>query len=72
VDDGSTDDTAQRLHKYKDKINYIFKKNGGQASAMNTGFENSRGGFINPTCFIPGECSYLCVICRYFINHRLP
>lgn len=46
VDDGSTDDTAERVKKYGDKIDYIFKTNGGQASALNVGFENSRGEII--------------------------
>jgi glycosyltransferase involved in cell wall biosynthesis len=46
VDDGSTDDTAVRVRKYGDKIKYIYKMNGGQASAMNAGFENSRGEII--------------------------
>jgi len=46
VDDGSTDDTAERVKKYGNRINYIFKTNGGQASALNVGFENSRGEII--------------------------
>lgn len=46
VDDGSTDDTAVRVKKYKDKIRYIFKENGGQASALNVGVENARGEII--------------------------
>jgi glycosyltransferase involved in cell wall biosynthesis len=43
VDDGSTDDTAERLKKYKDAIRYLRKENGGQASAFNFGFEQARG-----------------------------
>jgi glycosyltransferase involved in cell wall biosynthesis len=46
VDDGSTDDTSERVKKYKDKIKYIYKENGGQASAFNVGFENARGEYI--------------------------
>lgn len=46
VDDGSTDDTAERLKKYKDKVKYIYKENGGQASAFNVGFENAKGEII--------------------------
>ena len=46
VDDGSTDDTAERIRKYKDKIKYIYKENGGQASAFNVGFENAQGEII--------------------------
>jgi glycosyltransferase involved in cell wall biosynthesis len=43
VDDGSTDDTAERLKKYGDTIRYLRKENGGQASAFNFGFEQARG-----------------------------
>src|SRR5580700_8026024 len=42
VDDGSTDDTAERLKKYGDGIRYLRKANGGQASAFNFGFEQAR------------------------------
>jgi glycosyltransferase involved in cell wall biosynthesis len=43
VDDGSTDDTPQRLKKYGDRIRYMQKPNGGQASAFNYGFERAKG-----------------------------
>ena len=43
VDDGSTDDTEERLRKFGEKIRYFRKKNGGQASAFNFGFEHARG-----------------------------
>lgn len=43
VDDGSTDDTAERLRKFGDAIRYLRKPNGGQASAFNLGFEHARG-----------------------------
>ncbi|MEO0267358.1 MAG: glycosyltransferase [candidate division WOR-3 bacterium] len=46
VDDGSTDDTPERVKKYKDKIKYIYKENEGQASAINVGIENSNGEYI--------------------------
>lgn len=46
VDDGSTDDTAERLKKYGDAIRYIRKSNGGQASAFNFGFAEARGEII--------------------------
>jgi glycosyltransferase involved in cell wall biosynthesis len=46
VDDGSTDDTAERLKKYGDRIRYIYKENGGQASALNAGVEASQGEFV--------------------------
>ncbi|HKN74648.1 MAG TPA: glycosyltransferase [Candidatus Acidoferrum sp.] len=46
VDDGSTDDTGERLKKYGDAIRYLRKPNGGQASAFNLGFAEARGEII--------------------------
>ncbi len=46
VDDGSTDDTAERVGKYGAEVRYFFKPNGGQASALNFGFANARGEII--------------------------
>lgn len=46
VDDGSTDDTAERLTKYGDAIRYLRKPNGGQASAFNFGFAAARGEIV--------------------------
>ena len=46
VDDGSTDDTAERVKKYGAKIRYLRKENGGQASALNLGFAESRGEIV--------------------------
>jgi glycosyltransferase involved in cell wall biosynthesis len=46
VDDGSTDDTSKRVKKYKEKIKYVCKENGGQASALNAGVENATGKII--------------------------
>ena len=46
VDDGSTDDTAERLTKYGDSIRYLRKPNGGQASAFNFGFAEAHGEIV--------------------------
>lgn len=46
VDDGSTDDTQERLQKFGEAIRYFKKPNGGQASAFNFGFEQARGEVI--------------------------
>jgi glycosyltransferase involved in cell wall biosynthesis len=46
VDDGSTDDTAARLKKFGDRIQYCYKSNGGQASAFNFGIERARGEYV--------------------------
>jgi glycosyltransferase involved in cell wall biosynthesis/adenylate kinase family enzyme len=46
VDDGSTDDSREVIFSYGDRVHPIFKENGGQASAMNVGFERSRGDIV--------------------------
>jgi glycosyltransferase involved in cell wall biosynthesis len=46
VDDGSTDDTPQRLQKFGNAIRVLCKANGGQASAFNCGFGQARGEVI--------------------------
>ncbi|WP_051321275.1 glycosyltransferase family 2 protein [Chrysiogenes arsenatis] len=47
VDDGSTDDSVNVLESFSDpRITKIYKKNGGQASAFNAGFEASKGRII--------------------------
>src|SRR5260370_17330054 len=46
VDDGSTDDTAERVKKYGSRIRYLYKRNGGQASAFNFGLANAKGEII--------------------------
>jgi glycosyltransferase involved in cell wall biosynthesis len=56
VDDGSTDDTADRVKKYGSKIQYFRKENGGQASAFNFGFSHSRGDII---CFLDADDYWL-------------
>ena len=47
VDDGSTDNTAEIIHSFKDeRIKYIYQENRGPASAYNTGFKNASTDFI--------------------------
>jgi glycosyltransferase involved in cell wall biosynthesis len=46
VDDGSTDDTADRVKKYGARIRYLHKENGDQASAATYGFSQSSGELI--------------------------
>jgi len=59
VDDGSTDDTAERVKKYGGAIRYLRKENGGQASAFNLGFAEARGEFVftldADDYFLPGK-----------------
>lgn len=46
VDDGSTDDTAERVRKYEPHVRYLSKPNGGQASAFNFGFAQAKGDLV--------------------------
>jgi len=46
VDDGSTDHTPEIIRGYGDRVRYIRKENGGQASALNVGFSQARGEII--------------------------
>ncbi|CNI68057.1 glycosyltransferase [Yersinia mollaretii] len=62
VDDGSTDNSANIIKKWQRKyplnISYIYKENGGQASARNLGLEYTNTEwvtFIDPDDFIDNE-----------------
>ena len=46
VDDGSSDDTAERVRKYGSRVQYFLKQNGGQGSAVNFGVQKAHGEFI--------------------------
>ncbi len=63
VDDGSTDDTAERVKKYGPRIRYFYKENGGQASAFNLGISKAHGEIVAlldaDDYFLPGKLSRL-------------
>lgn len=46
VDDGSTDDTRQRLAAYGSRIRYIWQSNSGLSAARNTGIREARGDWV--------------------------
>lgn len=46
VDDGSTDGTCEQVRRFGDRVRYIRKDNGGQASALNRGFAEARGQIV--------------------------
>ena len=46
VDDGSTDDTLERLNRFRDRIRVIRKDQGGAASARNRGVAEAQGNWI--------------------------
>jgi len=52
VDDGSTDDTAERVKKYGDRIRYLYKENGDQCSAVAFGAAHSTGDLL---AFLDGD-----------------
>ncbi|MGE4272773.1 MAG: glycosyltransferase [Desulfitobacterium sp.] len=56
IDDGSTDDTAQRLRAYLKSIKYIYKPNGGTSSALNHGLERVTGDYI---CWLSADDMFL-------------
>ena len=46
VDDGSTDNTAEVVRRYGDKVRYLPKKNGGTGSARNLGIAEAKGKYV--------------------------
>ncbi len=46
VDDGSKDDTRQRVGRYGDAVRYVRRENGGLSRARNTGIEAARHDWI--------------------------
>ena len=56
VDDGSTDNSLKVIQGYGDRIVSVAKKNGGQASAFNAGYEKSQGEII---CLLDADDLFL-------------
>lgn len=52
VDDGSTDDTPERVKKYEGRIRYFRKENGDQCSAITFGVAHSTGDVV---AFLDGD-----------------
>jgi len=46
VDDGSIDDTAERVKKYGNRVQYFYKQNGDQASAVTFGVARAKGDLL--------------------------
>jgi|SRR5271157_1261519 len=68
IDDGSTDDTSERVKKYGARIEYFCQPNGGQASALNFGFEKARGEIVAlldaDDMFLPGKLARIAAAFR--------
>lgn len=47
VDDGSKDNTSKICQKYKDRIRYIKKENGGVSTALNLGIKSMTGEYFS-------------------------
>jgi glycosyltransferase involved in cell wall biosynthesis len=52
VDDGSTDNSREIIADYGDRVIPVLKKNGGQASSLNEGFNASHSAII---CFLDSD-----------------
>jgi glycosyltransferase involved in cell wall biosynthesis len=46
IDDGSTDNTRQRISTYGDRVRYFYQEQKGPAAARNLGIRESRGEYI--------------------------
>ena len=46
VDDGSTDHSKQILSEYGDQVNYLYRENGGQSAARNSGIRAAGGEYL--------------------------
>lgn len=46
IDDGSTDDSAERVKPYLGRVRWLSQANGGQVSAFNAGFREASGEFV--------------------------
>jgi glycosyltransferase involved in cell wall biosynthesis len=52
IDDGSTDNTAQKIQPYRDRVQYIYQNNQGVACSRNAGILAARGEFL---AFLDGD-----------------
>src|SRR5271165_4544868 len=56
VDDGSTDDTQEKLRRFGDRIRLLHQPNAGPAAAWNAGIRAARGEII---CFLGSDDVWL-------------
>ncbi len=66
VDDGSTDNTADALADFRDRIRYVRTENGGPASARNAGMALANGKYIcwldSDDYFHPAKLALQCAV----------
>lgn len=56
VDDGSQDNSREVIARFGNRIKAVFKSNGGQSSALNVGFAESKGDVV---CFLDSDDAFL-------------
>jgi len=70
IDDGSTDDTAERVKKYGSGVRYFYKENGDQCSAVAFGVLQAKGDLIalldGDDVWLPNKLS---TVAREFANN---
>ncbi len=66
VDDGSTDDTAQVVARYRPKVTYIYQDNAGASVARNTGIQAAAGQWI---AFLDADDEWLADKLKLQIEH---
>lgn len=58
MDGGSTDHTVDLLRRYGDRLRFVSERDGGQADAINRGFQRARGDILcwlnSDDMFVPG------------------
>ncbi len=64
VDDGSTDDSRAVAKTFSERVQLIFKENGGQASALNAGWQAVDGDVV---CFLDADD----MLCRSVIREAI-
>lgn len=46
IDDGSTDDTSEKIKPYRDRITYVKQENAGKAKATKVGIDGAKGKYL--------------------------
>ena len=66
VDDGSTDDTREKVMRYGSRVSLVVQRNGGAAAARNEGIRRSRGKYV---AFLDGDDFWLPGKLRHQVDH---